>query len=86
NPCWRFSVCLFSTSQCSTALFRKLQLGRKTAILLGLGVNELSVSVPAIPAIKAKIRSLDMAKCRALAEQALNSNTADEVRALASQD
>ncbi len=51
-------------------------------ILLGLGVDELSVSVPTIPGIKAQIRTLDLAQCRRLAEQALTLKTAAEVRAL----
>jgi phosphocarrier protein FPr len=51
-------------------------------ILLGLGVNELSVSVPAIPAVKAQIRALRMDDCRRLAERALAAESAQEVRAL----
>lgn len=51
-------------------------------ILIGLGVSELSVSVPAIPAIKAQIRTLSLADCRELARQALTRDTAAEVRAL----
>ena len=51
-------------------------------ILLGLGVAELSVSVPMIPALKARIRELDLEGCRALAERALACGTAGEVRAL----
>jgi phosphocarrier protein FPr len=52
-------------------------------VLVGLGVGELSVSVPVIPAIKARVRELDTAECRALAERALAAETAAEVRALA---
>lgn len=51
-------------------------------ILIGLGVTELSCSVPAIPAIKAQIRTLRLDACRALAERALASESGDEVRAL----
>jgi phosphocarrier protein FPr len=51
-------------------------------VLIGLGVNELSVSVPAIPAIKAQIRTLSLARCRKLAETALSLDTAADVRAL----
>ncbi|MBR9912730.1 MAG: phosphoenolpyruvate--protein phosphotransferase [Gammaproteobacteria bacterium] len=50
--------------------------------LLGLGIKRLSCSVPAIPAIKARIRSLDMAHCRELAQQALQQDGAAQVRAL----
>lgn len=51
-------------------------------ILIGLGVDELSVTVPAIPAIKAQIRALGLAECQALAEKALTRDTAADVRAL----
>jgi multiphosphoryl transfer protein len=51
-------------------------------LLLGLGVDELSVSVPSIPAIKAQIRGLSRAKCRTVAQTALSKETASEVRAL----
>jgi multiphosphoryl transfer protein len=51
-------------------------------ILIGLGVDELSISLPAIPAIKAQVRSLDSAECRVLAEKALAAESAADVRAL----
>ena len=51
-------------------------------ILVGLGVEELSVSLPSIPTIKAQIRRLSHAECRDLAQRALNCRTGDEVRAL----
>ncbi len=51
-------------------------------ILVGLGVDELSVSLPSIPTIKAQVRRLSYAECRALAQRALNCRTGDEVRAL----
>jgi phosphocarrier protein FPr len=51
-------------------------------LLLGLGVDELSVSIPAIPAVKAQIRALSLADCQALAQRALALGTAAEVRAL----
>jgi phosphoenolpyruvate-protein kinase (PTS system EI component) len=52
------------------------------ALLVGLGVSELSVSIPMVPEIKAQVRSLDLASCRKLAEKALELDTAAEVRAL----
>jgi len=51
-------------------------------LLVGLGVHELSVAVPSIPAVKAQIRGLQMEDCRALAQRALACATAAEVRAL----
>jgi phosphocarrier protein FPr len=51
-------------------------------ILIGLGVSELSVSVPSIPAIKAQVRGLSLAGCQELARRALALDTAAEVRAL----
>jgi phosphoenolpyruvate-protein phosphotransferase len=53
-------------------------------ILIGLGVDELSVSVPAVPAVKAQIRTLSYDACRAAANAALNAGDADEVRQLSS--
>ncbi|MFA6562814.1 MAG: phosphoenolpyruvate--protein phosphotransferase [Verrucomicrobiia bacterium] len=47
-------------------------------LLLGLGVNELSVSAVAVPAVKYIIRSIAMPDARALAEQALRCGTAGE--------
>ena len=55
-------------------------------ILIGLGVDELSVSVPAIPAIKAQIRRLRLSACREVAARALASAAAAEVRALVEED
>ncbi len=51
-------------------------------ILIGLGVKELSVSVPAIPAIKAQIRTLSLADCKELAQKALTLDTGVAVREL----
>lgn len=51
-------------------------------ILLGLGVDELSISVPAIPGIKAQIRNLRYSDCQELASQALQQTTAADVRSL----
>jgi phosphocarrier protein FPr len=52
-------------------------------ILTGLGVRELSVSIPSIAAVKAQIRNLSLNKAQALARRALACRTASEVRALA---
>jgi multiphosphoryl transfer protein len=51
-------------------------------ILIGLGIQELSVSIPAIPSIKAQIRTLTLSDCQTLAAKALTMATAAEVRAL----
>jgi multiphosphoryl transfer protein len=51
-------------------------------LLIGLGVTELSVSIPMVAEIKAQVRSLDLAACRKLAERALALDTAAEVRSL----
>jgi phosphocarrier protein FPr len=55
-------------------------------ILIGLGVEELSVSVPAVPAIKAQIRRLRLSACRQIAAQALAVGSASDVRALVPRD
>ncbi|MFD0360530.1 phosphoenolpyruvate--protein phosphotransferase [Nocardia sp. GCM10030253] len=50
------------------------------ALLLGLGVHELSVAPPAIPLIKAAVRDLDLTECRRAADRALRCTSAAEVR------
>ncbi len=52
------------------------------AILTGLGVTELSVSIPSVAAVKAKLRSLSLVQTQALAKRALSCRSAQEVRAL----
>jgi phosphoenolpyruvate-protein kinase (PTS system EI component) len=52
------------------------------AILVGLGVHELSAAASAIPRLKRVARTLDLPACRALAAQALGCATAAEVREL----
>ncbi len=52
------------------------------AILTGLGVSELSVSVPSIAAVKAHIRNLSFSQMQRIAQQALQCRTAAEVRSL----
>ncbi len=49
-------------------------------ILLGLGVKELSIAAPAIPAIKDLIRNISLEKCQELAARALECSSAAEVR------
>lgn len=51
-------------------------------ILLGLGMDELSVSIPSIPTVKAQVRSLRISDLQSLAREALNCSTAQEVREL----
>ncbi len=51
-------------------------------ILIGLGIRELSVSIPTIPTIKAQIRTLTLSDCQTLAVKALTMATAAEVRTL----
>ncbi|MCB5196431.1 phosphoenolpyruvate--protein phosphotransferase [Deefgea salmonis] len=54
-------------------------------LLLGIGVDELSASVPTIPAIKALVRTLNKVECEKLAAEVLQMGTAAEVRARLSQ-
>jgi phosphocarrier protein FPr len=51
-------------------------------ILLGLGMDELSVSIPSVPTVKAQVRSLKISELKSLAQEALNCATAQDVRAL----
>ncbi len=50
-------------------------------MLVGLGVDELSVSARSIALVKARVRELDFAACQQLAQQALRLPGAHEVRA-----
>ncbi len=52
------------------------------AILAGLGVKELSMDIPSIPKVKARLRGASMKQMRRLAQKALACRTAEEVRAL----
>ncbi len=52
------------------------------AILAGLGVSELSVSIPSVAAVKAKLRTFSFLQVEALAQRALQCHNAQEVRAL----
>ncbi len=51
-------------------------------ILTGLGVSELSVSIPSIAAVKAEIRSHSLTEMQEVAQKALQCRTAAEVRSL----
>ena len=51
-------------------------------VLLGLGVDELSVTPYAVPLVKQAVRELDVGACRALAREALDLPSAAAVRAL----
>ncbi|MDD5628636.1 MAG: phosphoenolpyruvate--protein phosphotransferase [Elusimicrobia bacterium] len=51
-------------------------------LLIGLGVEELSVSPPAVPAVKAAVRRADYAACQELADRAAALGSAAEVRVL----
>lgn len=51
-------------------------------LLLGLGVDELSVTPRAVPTVKQAVRELDVAACRSVAERALGLTSAADVRNL----
>lgn len=51
-------------------------------IFIGLGVAELSVGVPSVPDVKARVRSLNLSESRSLAARALECALASEVRTL----
>ncbi len=50
------------------------------AVLLGLGVSELSVPGPRVAAVKERVRSLEMDACRVFASEVIRLGTAEEVR------
>jgi phosphotransferase system enzyme I (PtsI) len=51
-------------------------------LLVGLGVRELSMSPSAIPAVKAAIRAVTLARAEAAARESLSLATADEIGAM----
>jgi len=53
-----------------------------TPILLGLGINELSMNPQAIPTIKQMIRSINISDTKPLVEEALKLKSADKIFAL----
>lgn len=55
---------------------------RYLPLLLGLGLDELSMSSPRIPAVKSQLRQLDSEACRELARQACECRSAQEIEAL----
>jgi len=55
---------------------------RTAILLLGLGVDELSVSCFDLPRVKAAIRSVPATRAREIAEQALTRDSAEDVRKL----
>ncbi|EAR09948.1 phosphoenolpyruvate--protein phosphotransferase [Reinekea blandensis] len=55
-----------------------------TALLIGLGVTELSTSLPALPLVKARVRQVSLEDSERLAKQAMRCANAAEVRALLS--
>jgi phosphoenolpyruvate-protein kinase (PTS system EI component) len=54
-----------------------------TAVLLGLGVRELSMGSPAIPLVKEAVRAVDLERARPLASASVAAASAEEVRELA---
>ncbi len=55
---------------------------RYTALLLGLGVHDLSVSSPALPVVKNVVRRLSIIESRKMTEHILTLSTAQEVEAV----
>ncbi|WP_062381489.1 phosphoenolpyruvate--protein phosphotransferase [Demequina pelophila] len=51
-------------------------------VLIGLGVDELSCSIPAIPSVKAAVRSYGLDTCKEIAAKAVTCSTPEEVRDL----
>lgn len=51
-------------------------------VLIGLGIDELSVSVPVLPSIKAEVRKWSVKDCRKLADDALHCASSFDVREL----
>ena len=58
---------------------------RATALLVGLGVDELSASPTYLPEVKRVIRSMKLSKARELADRAIRACSADEVDSMVEQ-
>ena len=54
-------------------------------VLIGLGIKELSVAIPSVPAIKERVRSLTLDECRSLAARCLQAADPAEARELLSE-
>jgi phosphoenolpyruvate-protein kinase (PTS system EI component) len=52
-------------------------------LLVGLGVDELSVSAPAVARVKRRVRALSVSEAEKAARSALDATSADDVRDLA---
>ena len=55
---------------------------RAAALLIGMGVRELSVPASAIPELKAHVRTLDTTLCVERAQRALAATSPQEVHAM----
>jgi len=55
---------------------------RYLPLMLGLGLDELSMSGPRIPAVKSLLRQLDSDACRELADKACECRSAEEIETL----
>jgi multiphosphoryl transfer protein len=79
SRCGKRSVGSRDRAWCGNALAGDLQ---AVPVLIGLGVDELSVAVPIVPAVKARVRSLVLNECKETARHALDAADAAEVRAI----
>jgi phosphocarrier protein FPr len=52
---------------------------RATALLVGLGITELSMSAPAIPLVKARVRELNLQQAQVLAQELLTYESAGDI-------
>ena len=57
---------------------------RNVPLLIGLGLDEISVAVSAIPAVKARVRAVSLPQCEMLLDRALACESASDVDALLS--
>ncbi|SNR40218.1 phosphoenolpyruvate--protein phosphotransferase [Halorubrum vacuolatum] len=57
-----------------------------TRLLVGLGVEELSMAAPAVPAVKAAVTAIDDDEARSTAEAALDAETPAQIRSMLSPD
>jgi phosphotransferase system enzyme I (PtsI) len=53
-----------------------------TPILLGLGVDEMSMGSVAVPRVKKAVQSLDYEECKVLADRCLEMDSGEQTRAI----
>ena len=77
------ATCLGAAGRASVSVCGEFAADERAAgLLIGMGVDALSVTPPAIPATKEAVRAVDSHKARRVADEALSADSATAVRGL----